>query len=87
MRFRAVPSPSGSTELALGAGPGRGAWLCRSHAAACLEEAQRRRAVERALRTKVRNDDIERLRAKLFACDSAGDRAAIEDVSGEGRSV
>jgi predicted RNA-binding protein YlxR (DUF448 family) len=55
--------------LELGPGPGRGAWLCRSDPAACLDEAQRRRAVERALRTSVRNDDIERLRARLNAGD------------------
>jgi predicted RNA-binding protein YlxR (DUF448 family) len=58
--------------LELGAGPGRGAWLCRSHPAACLEEAQRRRAVERALRTSIRNDDIERLRARLFGGETTG---------------
>ena len=70
--------------LELGAGPGRGAWLCRSHPAACLEEAQRRRAVERALRTSVRNDDIERLRARL----NAGDRAVNGTVlQRTGRSV
>ena len=69
MRIRAVPTPSGPTGLELGAGPGRGAWLCRSDPAACLEEAQRRRAVERALRISIRNDDIERLRARLFDGD------------------
>jgi len=69
VRIRAVPNPSGPSGLELGAGPGRGAWLCRSHPAACLEEAQRRRAVERALRTAVGNDDIERLRARLFDGD------------------
>ena len=57
VRIRAHPRSG----LALGAGPGRGAWLCRSHPAACLDEAQRRRAVERALRTPVRDDDIEQL--------------------------
>ena len=69
MRIRAVPTPSGPAGLEVGAGPGRGAWLCRSDPAACLEEAQRRRAVERALRISVRNDDIERLRARLFDGD------------------
>jgi predicted RNA-binding protein YlxR (DUF448 family) len=52
--------------LEVGAGPGRGAWLCRDHPAACLDEAQRRKSVERALRTPVGTDDIERLRARLF---------------------
>ena len=64
VRIRATASG-----LELGAGPGRGAWLCRSDPAACLDEAQRRRAVERALRTPVRNDDIERLRARLVHGD------------------
>jgi predicted RNA-binding protein YlxR (DUF448 family) len=68
VRIRAVPTASGSG-LEVGAGPGRGAWLCRSDPAACLDEAQRRRAVERALRIAVRNDDIERLRARLFDGD------------------
>jgi predicted RNA-binding protein YlxR (DUF448 family) len=69
VRLRAVSTPSGATALELGAGPGRGAWLCRTHPAACLDEARRRRAVERALRTQVRNDDIERLRARLVGGD------------------
>jgi predicted RNA-binding protein YlxR (DUF448 family) len=78
VRFRAVSTPSGLSGLELGAGPGRGAWLCRSHPAACLEEAQRRRTVDRALRTSIRNDEIERLRARLFACESAGDQQMID---------
>jgi predicted RNA-binding protein YlxR (DUF448 family) len=78
VRIRAVPTPSGRNGLELGAGPGRGAWLCRAHPAACLDQAQRRRAVERALRTEVRNDDIERLRARLVAGDLAGDRRVID---------
>jgi predicted RNA-binding protein YlxR (DUF448 family) len=61
VRFRATP-----TGLELGPGPGRGAWLCRSHAAACLDQAQRRGTVERALRTSIGNDDIAQLRARLF---------------------
>jgi predicted RNA-binding protein YlxR (DUF448 family) len=52
--------------LEVGAGPGRGAWLCRAHPVACLDEAQRRKAVERALRTPMGTDDIEGLRARLF---------------------
>jgi predicted RNA-binding protein YlxR (DUF448 family) len=80
VRFRATASG-----LELGAGPGRGAWLCRSHPAACLEEAQRRRAVERALRTTVRNDDIERLRARLFDGDLAANGATPPERTG--RSV
>jgi predicted RNA-binding protein YlxR (DUF448 family) len=79
VRFRATASG-----LELGAGPGRGAWLCRSHPAACLEEAQRRRAVERALRTSTENDDIERLRARLFDGEATG---ASADERRNGRTV
>jgi predicted RNA-binding protein YlxR (DUF448 family) len=61
VRIRAAPGG-----LEVGPGPGRGAWLCRSHPVACLEEAQRRKAVERALRTTAGTDDYERLRARLF---------------------
>jgi predicted RNA-binding protein YlxR (DUF448 family) len=71
VRLRAVSTPSGASVLELGAGPGRGAWLCRSHPAACLDEAQRRRAVERAMRTPIGTDDIERLRARLFDGEEA----------------
>lgn len=55
-------SPAG---LVTGDGAGRGAWLCREHPVACLEEAVRRRAVDRALRIPVGNDEIEQLRARL----------------------
>jgi predicted RNA-binding protein YlxR (DUF448 family) len=61
VRIRRTPAG-----LEPGAGPGRGAWLCRNHPADCLDEAQRRRAVGRALRTTIEDDDIRRLRAKLM---------------------
>jgi predicted RNA-binding protein YlxR (DUF448 family) len=61
VRIRRTP-----TGLEPGAGPGRGAWLCRDHPADCLDEAQRRRAVGRALRTTIEDDDIRRLRATLL---------------------
>jgi translation initiation factor IF-2 len=61
VRFRRTP-----TGLEPGPGPGRGAWLCRDDPAKCLDEAQRRRAVGRALRSTVEDDDIRRLRAKLM---------------------
>jgi predicted RNA-binding protein YlxR (DUF448 family) len=57
-------SPAG---LRTGDGAGRGAWLCREHPVACLEEAVRKRAVDRALRIAVGNDEIEQLRARLDA--------------------
>jgi len=50
---------------ALGKGSGRGAWLCAAHPVACLDEAQRRRGIARALRTDV--DELEALRARLGA--------------------
>jgi hypothetical protein len=50
----------------LGAGPGRGAWLCRApDALACLDTALRRRALDRALRGTVATPDVDALRAKL----------------------
>ncbi|HEX5587961.1 MAG TPA: YlxR family protein [Acidimicrobiia bacterium] len=48
-------------ELRLGRGPGRGAWLCREHPGACLDQGR----LARALRVPVATGDIERLRAKL----------------------
>ena len=48
-----------------GPGAGRGAWLCREHPIACLNEAVRKRAMGRALRIQVGNDEIEQLRARL----------------------
>jgi predicted RNA-binding protein YlxR (DUF448 family) len=57
-------SPTG---LEPGAGAGRGAWLCREHQGACLEEAARKRAWDRAFRIRVGNDEIEQLRARLDA--------------------
>jgi predicted RNA-binding protein YlxR (DUF448 family) len=56
-----------SAGLVTGDGEGRGAWLCREHPGACLEEAVRKRAVDRALRIAVGNDEIEQLRARLDA--------------------
>jgi predicted RNA-binding protein YlxR (DUF448 family) len=48
-----------------GAGPGRGAWLCATHSVECLDQALRRKALERALRQPVHVGDVERLRARL----------------------
>jgi predicted RNA-binding protein YlxR (DUF448 family) len=59
---RIHPGPDG---LLSGPGPGRGAWLCAAHPTACLDEAVRRRSLERALRTPVRMGELERLRARL----------------------
>ena len=52
--------------LHVGPGPGRGAWLCGPPATpACLDQAVRRRALDRALRTTVEDDEIAAVRAKL----------------------
>ncbi len=56
---------SGPDGLVAGAGPGRGAWLCAAHPLACLDEAQRRKALGRALRTEVTEGAVARLRATL----------------------
>ena len=61
---RIARRPDGS--LAVGrAEPGRGAWLCGG-SAECFDQAVRRRALERALRTPLETDDIESLRARLY---------------------
>ena len=54
--------------LQIGAGPGRGAWLCRPPAALdCLDAAQRRHALDRALRRSLAAPDVAAFRAKLAA--------------------
>lgn len=60
---RIARAPDGS--LAVGLGPGRGAWLCAG-SVRCFELAVRRRALGRALRCEVGGDEIERLRARLY---------------------
>ena len=51
--------------FALGAGPGRGAWLCRDHPVECLDRAERRQALAVALRAPVTSDDLAAVRATL----------------------
>ena len=52
--------------LAIGSGPGRGAWLCGApDTLACFDEAAKRRALDRALRTPVGRNEVVALRAKL----------------------
>jgi predicted RNA-binding protein YlxR (DUF448 family) len=46
--------------LLVGPGPGRGAWLCRD-SPGCLEQAQRRQALSRALRAEVVPETVQRL--------------------------
>jgi hypothetical protein len=61
---RVARRPDGS--LAVGRHePGRGAWLCASPG--CFDLAVRRRALGRALRTAVTEDQVALVRGKLFA--------------------
>jgi len=48
--------------LALGPGPGRGAWVC---SVACLDSAARGRRLARALRREVAAHELETLRATM----------------------
>jgi uncharacterized protein len=59
------------SDLMVGRGSGRGAWLCRS-SEGCLERAVRRGAVERALRVTIPNLDLAVLRARLTAASPPG---------------
>ena len=59
---RIHPGPDGPEP---GPGAGRGAWLCAEDPVTCLEEAVRRKQLERALRRTLRVGDVERLRARL----------------------
>jgi predicted RNA-binding protein YlxR (DUF448 family) len=63
----------GDGELAVDRnGPGRGAWLCRNWRA-CLDEAERRHAFERALGPAARPGSTERLRFHLNRmCEDGG---------------
>jgi predicted RNA-binding protein YlxR (DUF448 family) len=56
----------GGDRLEIGPGTGRGAWLCAPPAGlACLDDAAKRGALARALRTEVSGDDVADLRARL----------------------
>jgi predicted RNA-binding protein YlxR (DUF448 family) len=58
-------------------GPGRGAWLCRG-SVACLQEAARRRAFQRAFGASVETDAIDQLRADI----TNASKQAAADVRG-----
>jgi predicted RNA-binding protein YlxR (DUF448 family) len=60
---RLAASPDGS--LAVGSGPGRGAWVCAG-SPDCVERALRRATLARALRRTVTDDDARRVRARLL---------------------
>jgi predicted RNA-binding protein YlxR (DUF448 family) len=59
--------------LGLDAGMGRSAYLCAS--AACLEEARRRKRLQRALRCRVSDSILATLEARLATAGPAGPEA------------
>jgi predicted RNA-binding protein YlxR (DUF448 family) len=60
---RIARTPAGGLEI--GAGPGRGAWLCAG-SVECFDRALGRQALGRALRRRVTTAEAAALRAKLF---------------------
>jgi predicted RNA-binding protein YlxR (DUF448 family) len=62
--------------LSVGAGPGRGAWLCGPPATErCFERAVKRRALGPALRGRLTDDELAGVRAKLLeTTESGGER-------------
>ena len=57
-------APDGSVDV--GPGTGRGAWLCAPpDGLACLDQAVRKRVLDKALRTTVSDAELEAVRAKL----------------------
>lgn len=61
---RVVRQPDGTVELDKGGKmPGRGAYVCPD--ASCLEQAVKRKALDRALRVPVDEDVLNRLRERL----------------------
>jgi predicted RNA-binding protein YlxR (DUF448 family) len=56
----------GADGLEVGPGDGRGAWLCAPPGGlACLDEAAKRGALARALRSEISGEDVARVRARL----------------------
>jgi predicted RNA-binding protein YlxR (DUF448 family) len=67
-------APEGA--LRVGPGSGRGAWLCgESRTATCFDQAVRRRALGRALRSELTKLELEDLRAKLLETERAQELA------------
>jgi len=59
-----------AARLEVGAGPGRGAWLCAARPGEGLDQAIKRKAVARALRCEVSSDEQASLRARLVGWSS-----------------
>lgn len=79
----AEPSPRAVVLDATGRAPGRGAYLCRQTAGACLAQARKRRALPRAFRTTPEHVAADALAATLAATLAApsGGRDAQEVMS------
>jgi predicted RNA-binding protein YlxR (DUF448 family) len=60
---------------------GRGAYLCRASARECLEQARRRRALVRALRTTPEHIDHEALVAAVTVPPASGPGADPEELT------
>ena len=60
---------------------GRGAYLCRAGARECLEQARRRRALMRALRTTSEHVDHEALVAAVTVPPASGEEADPEELT------
>ena len=60
---------------------GRGAYLCRASARECLEQARRRRALVRALRTTPEHVDHEALVAAVTVPPAPGEGADPEELT------
>ncbi|MBV8952359.1 MAG: YlxR family protein [Actinobacteria bacterium] len=69
--IRLAVAPDG--RVAVGPGPGRGAWLCAG-SQACFEAAVRRQALSRGLRRRIGADEVDRLRATLYGRRTAEGR-------------
>jgi predicted RNA-binding protein YlxR (DUF448 family) len=69
----------------VGPGPGRGAWLCRD-SPGCLEQAERRQVLGRALRAEVVPGATERLRRLVGNDAPSGEGGAqVCEDGGSGR--
>ena len=53
--------------------PGRGAWLCATRVE-CFDRAVQRRAIARALRVELSEEEMRKLRARLLGAPPAGAR-------------
>ncbi len=81
MRLHRDPQVSG-VSLIMGGTGGRGAWLCRG-SLSCLERAIRQHAIDRALRVRVTDEAVQRMRAAVHAEAEVG--GAEAEVCEDGR--